>query len=310
MSCGSPDARLPEAEQTALRDRVVRITSLDDPRVAEYRDIRDADLARRRRLFLAEGDFVLRTLLGRGRFGLRSLFMAQGRLTKLAPLCAKLPASVPIYVAEQALVSGIVGFRFHRGLLAAGERGEPLDAARLLAGLGAGPRLVVALESLCNHDNVGGVFRNAAAFGADAVLLDERCCDPLYRRSIRVSVGATLWVPFAQAGPGLQMVAKLREAGFAVLALTPRPDADDLWELVQDGSLPERVALLLGTEGPGLTEELLGAADRRVRIPIDRRFDALNVATASGIALCAVRRRLGWSRSPAPFSDALPAGKC
>jgi len=143
----------------------------------------------------------------------------------------------------------------------------------------------VALEGLTNHDNVGGIFRSAAAFGADAVLLDERCCDPLYRKAIRVSIGAALCLPFARAGTTDSMIGVLRAAGFFTLALSPRRDAIDIVELRAPGRMPERVALLLGTEGPGLSPGAMDVADRVARIAIHPEVDAVNVSTAGAIAM-------------------------
>jgi tRNA G18 (ribose-2'-O)-methylase SpoU len=264
---------------------IIEIDRADDPRIEDYRTVREADLLGRRGVFLAEGEVVLRVLLGRGRFPVRSLLLAAPRAAALAPLLASLPGETPVYVAPQGLMDGIVGFPIHRGVLAAGERGEPLPADALLAGLGPGPRRVVVLEGVVNHDNVGGIFRNCAAFGVDGVLLDEVSCDPLYRKAIRVSVGAAMFVPFARCGGAGEALASLRRHGFSVLALTPAADATALGAL---GTLPERVALLLGAEGPGLSGEALGGADRRVRIPMAPGFDSLNVATTSGIVLAHV----------------------
>ena len=259
------------------------IDDLDDPRLADYRTVREADLLGRRGAFLAEGEVVLRVLLSRGRYPVRSLFLTDNRVTSLAPLLASLPDDVPVYVTSQGLMNEVVGFNIHRGILAAGERGAPLDPEALVAGLGPGPRRVVVLEGVVNHDNVGGIFRNCAAFGVDAVLLDPVSCDPLYRKAIRVSVGASVAVPFARVeGPAIGL---LRRHGYTVLALTPAADAPALGGL---GALPERVALLLGAEGPGLSEASLEGADRRARIPMAPGFDSLNVATTSGIALAHV----------------------
>lgn len=264
--------------------RVITIEDFDDPRLADYRELREAHL---RDVFIAESEVVLRVLLGRSRFGVRSLFLAAPKLERLAPLLRDVTA--PVYVAEQAVLDRVVGFHIHRGVLAAGER-QPVPAPNeLLATLGDGPSRVVVLESLTNHDNVGGVFRNAAAFGADAVLYDAATCDPLYRKAIRVSVGGSLIVPFARAETSSEILEALRREGFYSVALTPRADAMDLTELCRS-PLPDKLALWVGTEGAGLAASTLAAADAAVRIDIDPRFDSLNVATASGIALHAVRR--------------------
>ena len=258
------------------------VSRLDDPRLDDFRDVREADRLGRLGIFLAEGEVVLRVLLARGRFRVRSMLLAEPRAAALAPLLASLPEEIPVYVAPLPLMSEVVGFPIHRGVLAAGEVGVELDPHALLGGLGPGPRRVVALEGVVNHDNVGGIFRNCAAFGVDAVLLDGVSCDPLYRKAIRVSVGASLFVPFARCSSVEQQHGALRAAGFLILALTPSLDAPALGDL---DPLPERVALLLGAEGPGLSEAGLSGADRRVRIPMAPGFDSLNVATTSGIAL-------------------------
>lgn len=258
--------------------RVAVIDDPADPRIAGYLDIRERDLVGREGMFIAEGEVVLRRLLGVSRHQLVSLFVARKRIEALSPLLAAIPRSVPVYAAGQAVMDRVVGFPLHRGILALG-RSAPLPGAHaLLAGLG--PRAVaVVLVATANHDNMGGVFRNAAAFGAAAVLLDQRCCDPLYRKAIRVSVGATLSVPYARLADGEDQVAVCLAAGFEPVALSPA-GATDLVGLRR----PDRVAVFFGPEGPGLPESILAAA-RTVRIPMAPGFDSLNLATASGIVL-------------------------
>ncbi|MBW2455090.1 MAG: RNA methyltransferase [Deltaproteobacteria bacterium] len=279
----------PPVDEVDIEGRITRVTSLEDERVADYRDLREADLAARRQAFIAESEVVLRVLLARGRFAVRSIFVAASRLPKLAALLALVDPSVPIFVGEQGLLNQVVGFRIHRGILAAGERGPVPTAAQLCEQLGAGPRRLVLLEGLTNHDNVGGVFRNAAAFGVDGVLYDGTTCDPLYRKAIRVSVGAALFVPFGRCATSEEAIEAARGADFEVLALSPSPDGDDLAELGRRWSCADRAALLVGSEGPGLTPATLAAADRVVRIAMAEGFDSLNVATATGIALHALR---------------------
>ncbi len=188
---------------------------------------------------------------------------------------------LPVYVAPQPVMDQVVGFPIHRGVLAVAERGPARSPAALLDGLGPGPRQILVLSQLANHDNVGGIFRNAAAFGVDAVLLDETTCDPLYRKSIRVSVGGALVVPFAQA-PIAEILHALGTRGFTVYGLSPR-GAMDLRTL----QAPPRYALVLGAEGPGLPDELL-AQTEPVRIDMAPGFDSLNVSVTSGIALFAL----------------------
>jgi tRNA G18 (ribose-2'-O)-methylase SpoU len=256
---------------------VIRINDPADPRLADYREVRERDLVGRRGAFVAEGQVVLEKLVAAGRHPLRSVLVAEKRVAALTPLLAQLPPDTPVYAADQAVMDTVVGFPIHRGLLAVGERVEPeLDA--LLAGLP--PRaLVVGLVGIANHDNMGGLFRNAAAFGADAVVLDAGCCDPMYRKAIRVSVGAALTTPFARAGDALDLVARLEAAGFSVVALSPNGEVD------LGGLVPAaRTAVLFGAEGPGLPPQVLARA-RTARIAMAGGFDSLNVATTSGIVL-------------------------
>lgn len=254
-----------------------RIDSVHDERVADFLHVKEADLVKRRGLFLAEGQEVVRTLVRHGRFPLRSLFLSEKRIDAMQDVLQQVPEGIPVYVAPQAVMDSVVGFDFHRGCLAAGERTEAPAPARLLEG----GHTVVVLEEVCNHDNIGGIFRNALAFGADAVLLDARAADPLYRKAIRVSMGATLRVPFARAPKEVPPVGLLRSLGFCCCALTPAPDA----ALIHEVRWPERVALFLGAEGYGLAEETLKDCDLRVRIRMAPGVDSLNVATASGVAL-------------------------
>ncbi len=255
-----------------------RIESPDDSRVAAFLDVRERDLVGREGRFVAEGEVVLRVLLTRSRFRTEAVLVAERRLEASRDLLALAPDGVPVYAASQDVVDRIAGFPLHRGLLAIGVRGAEPDAAGLLAGLPS--RAVVAvLVGITNHDNVGGIFRNAAAFGAAAVLLDETSCDPLYRKAIRVSVGGCLLVPFARGGSAARLLDRLDEAGFEALALSPGGR-----ETLASVRPPPRAALLLGAEGPGLPDPVLARA-RPVAIPMAGGFDSLNVATASGIAL-------------------------
>ena len=254
----------------------------DDPRLEPYRAVRERDLAGRHGLFVAEGEVVLRTLLTRSHFAVDSVLIGDAQAARLAPLLDAHP-DLPVYVAGRAVLDAVVGFPIHRGILAIGRRGEPEPAAALLAGMPE-RALVLGLVGLANHDNVGGIFRNAAAFGVDAVLLDSSSCDPLYRKAIRVSVGSALTVPFARAGSATELVDTLMQAGFAVFALSPGGQG-----ILSEICWPARSALLLGTEGEGLPAEIL-ARVRGVSIPMAAGFDSLNVATTSGIALYEARR--------------------
>lgn len=256
---------------------VIAIRDPDDPRLAAYRQVRERDLVGRQGRFIAEGVVVLEKLVRSGRHPVRSVLIAEKRLAALEPLLAQLPGDSRVYAASQAVMDAVVGFSIHRGVLAEGERAEP-DLDTLLDGLPE-QALVVGLAGIANHDNMGGLFRNAAAFGADAVLLDADCCDPLYRKAIRVSVGAALTVPFARAGAAQDLVASLAGRGFSVFALSPRGAAE-----LSDLQPAARTAVLFGAEGPGLPPGLMARA-QTVRIAMAGGFDSLNVATSSGIVL-------------------------
>jgi tRNA G18 (ribose-2'-O)-methylase SpoU len=231
---------------------------------------------------------VVEKLARAGRHPLRSLLVAAPKLPGLEALIGDLPAEVEVYVAAQPVMDQVAGFPVHRGLLGLGER-RPVAAEALLASLGP-QALVVGLSAIANHDNMGGIFRNAAAFGADAVILDAACCDPLYRKAIRVSVGAALTTPFARLAPGQDLAQALTQAGFEVIALSPH-GAVELGEL-QAGP---RIAALFGAEGPGLAPELL-ARTVSVRIDMAGGFDSLNVATTSGLVLYQLRQRSSFER--------------
>jgi tRNA G18 (ribose-2'-O)-methylase SpoU len=263
--------------------QIVPIEDPADPRVEPYRAVRERDLVGRAGLFVAEGRVVLEKLVRAGRHPVRSLLVAAGRAASLDGLIRELAPEVPVYVAGQPVMDAIAGFPIHRGLLALGER-RAWDAGRLLRGLGP-EALVVGLSAIANHDNMGGIFRNAAAFGADAVLLDAACCDPLYRKAIRVSVGAALTVPFARLADGEDLAATLTAHGFEVVALSPRGEV----ELAELACGP-RAAALFGAEGPGLPAELLRRT-RTVRIGMAAGFDSLNVATTSGLVLYRLTQR-------------------
>jgi len=271
---------------------VERIADANDPRVAAYLGIRERDLVGHGRHFIAEGEIVLGALVG-SRFAIESVFLLDTRLPRLAPLLEALPHAVPVYTAPRAIMDQVVGFPIHRGVLAVGRRGAETSPAELLAGLG--PRaLVVGLVGLVNHDNVGGVFRNAAAFAADAVLLDGTTCDPLYRKAIRVSAGAGLLVPFARASSAGALVDALDAAGYESVALSPSGR-----ETLREIPFGDRTALLVGAEGRGLPADIL-ARTRSARVPMAPGCDSLNVATASGIALYEARQtggRLPWIRA-------------
>ncbi|HMB09871.1 RNA methyltransferase [Saliniramus sp.] len=280
------------AQDDGLTARLTRITDPFDPRIADYRDVRDRDLKGRAGLFMAEGAVVMRDMARSARFAFESVLIAQNRVPAMAAWIAALPDAVPVYVAEGTVMDAIAGFAIHRGILALARRGEPLEPGILLEEAPA-DALVVACFGITNHDNLGGIFRNAAAFGAAAILLDPQCCDPLYRKALRVSVGAAARVPFARLGPGPgdagNACTLLCNHGFEPLALSPRGTLT----LAEAASHYQgRRALLLGSEGPGLAPDLIAAATS-VRIDMAGDFDSLNVATTSGIALYALTRQPG-----------------
>jgi tRNA G18 (ribose-2'-O)-methylase SpoU len=269
------------------------ISFRDDPRTQPYRAVRDRDLAGRGGRFILEGEVVLRTALGdRSRFAVESVLLAEGRVAALTPLL-ETRADLPVYIAPLPVMQEIVGFPIHRGVLAVGRRGCHAAPAPLLSACPA-DALAIGLVGLANHDNVGGLFRNAAAFGADLVLMDPATCDPLYRKAIRVSVGASLTVPFARAAGPHELVDLLEEAGFTAVGLSPAG-------AIQLDGAPwptGRIALLLGPEGEGLPDSIL-ARVRTMRIPMAPGFDSLNVATAAGIALhSAFRARAARTAQP------------
>ena len=274
---GSWSSRPPSQEALDLATPML-ISDADDPRLEPYRAIRERDLVGRQGLFLLEGEVVLRLALAAGRFALDSVLMSSRRIAGSSALVALIPEDVPLYEADDALIEQLAGFAVHRGILAAGRKGEPPAAQALIASLPA-EALVVMAVGLANHDNMGGLFRNAAAFGVDAVLLDGACCDPLYRKSIRVSVGAAVTMPFARGGDAGELLGLLANAGFAIHGLSP--SARQTLETITPS---QRTALVLGTEGQGLPATLMERLDL-VRIAMRPGLDSLNVATAGGIAL-------------------------
>jgi tRNA G18 (ribose-2'-O)-methylase SpoU len=268
------------------------VVPIDDPadeRVADYVGLKDAALRRRREepdgtrpgIFIGEGVLVLRRLL-RSPYRLRSVLLTPQRYETLAGDLDAVGA--PVYLAGREVMSAVAGFDVHRGVLAAADR-------RLLPSPGvllAGARRVAVLENVNDHENLGVIFRNAAALGIGAVLLSPECCDPLYRRSVRVSMGHVLDVPFAVLRPWPEALCIPGEAGFRLVALTPDPAAVDIRTL--DLESLQRVAFLLGAEGPGLTEEAAARADVAARIAMAPGVDSLNIASAAAVAFHAASR--------------------
>lgn len=253
-----------------------------DERVADYRTLRDADLRKRYErkagVFIAEGPAAVRALLA-SRYPTRSLLVDPRRARELAPLVQG--TAVPVYVAERPVLYEIVAFKLHQGALGCGGR-LPLRDPGEVAG---GARRLLLLEAMNDHENMGALFRTARAFAVDGVLLGPHCADPLYRRSVRVSMGHVLHLPHAVTAPLPEALQPLRADGITTIALTPDPAATPLDRLDPRG----RLALLLGAEGPGLPTDTLAAADVRARIPMAPDVDSLNVAAAAAVALYALR---------------------
>lgn len=266
---------------------VERVTSADDPRLTDYVGLTDVALRRRtepeRGLYVAESEKVIRRALRAGHRP-RSYLMAERWLTDLADLVAEAESDdVPVYVGEHDVIEALTGFHLHRGALAAMQRPELPSLEAVLAGA----RRVLVLEDVVDHTNVGAVFRSAAALGIDAVLVTPRCADPFYRRSIRVSMGTVFQVPWTRIDPWPGGVEALRALGFTTAALALTDESVGLDDLAAEP--PERLALVLGTEGDGLARRTLAAVDVTVRIPMAGGVDSLNVAAAGAVAAWALR---------------------
>lgn len=260
---------------------LVLIEDADDPRIADFRAIRERDLVLRQERFVAEGTVVLRMLAAAHAAGsatAEKILVLKNRIQGVRDILARFPEDVPIYVAQSEVIDQIAGFHLHRGVLALGRRAPQPPLSDVLDRL-VPPALVLVGCGISNHDNLGSMFRNAAAFSADAVLLDETCCDPLYRKAIRVSVGSVLSVPYHRGGSSHVLLSQLAEAGFAIWALSPAGETE-----LRDLPRADRMALVMGTEGEGLPPEVLRAY-QTVRIAQSPGLDSLNVGTAAGIAL-------------------------
>jgi tRNA G18 (ribose-2'-O)-methylase SpoU len=279
---------------------------LDDPldaRVREYAHLRDVTLrlraegpqGAREGVFIAEGELVIERALRLG-YRMRSLLVLARRLPRFAPLA---PEGVPVYAASDDLMRAITGFAVHRGVLAAFDR-KPLPG---VAEIVREARRAVVLEDVGNHTNVGALVRSASALGIDALLLDPGSCDPLYRRSLRISMGEALSLPHARIGALPDGLEPLRAAGFLLVALTPEAGATDIAEVAAEAH--ERLAILLGSEGGGLSREVLAVADVTARIPLAAGVDSLNVAAAAAIAFYALRTPSS-SRAPRHAARGVP----
>jgi tRNA G18 (ribose-2'-O)-methylase SpoU len=247
--------------------------------IDDYSHITDHGWLLERKLFVAEGRLVVRRLIEAGTFPIKSILLTPAARTALADLLDS--RELTVHVCDQKTLNGIAGFNFHRGCLALAER----PATNTSVNQFAGARRLLALEGVSNPDNVGGLFRVAAAFGVAGVLLDRASGDPLYRKAIRTSMGASLQVPFARLDPWQPMLRSLRGTGSCIVALTPDGSALPLARYAAEFPPERRLILMVGAEGPGLSAASLESADTRVRIPIAPHVDSLNVVVAAGIAL-------------------------
>ena len=254
----------------------------DDPRIEEFLGLRDHELRRRREgpngdlagIFIAEGDLVVERAVRAG-YQLGSVLVDA---TRTLPLPAAIGPDVPVYAAGQEVVLKITGMAMHRWLIASLDRGPDRPVGEVLAGA----TRVVVLENVNNPTNLGVIARSAMGLGADALLLDPSCCDPLYRRASRVAMGEVFALPWARTARFPDGLDPVVDAGFTLLALTPDPDAEPIDDLAF--APDEKVALVLGAEGPGLTDQTMDRIGRRVRIPLHGGVDSLNVGAAAAIA--------------------------
>ena len=281
--------RAPLRPRTTLTGVPIEITDPADPRLTDYVALTDVVLRRRtepeRGLYIAESQKVIRRALRAGHRP-RSYLMARRWLDDLSDIVADAEAEgVPVYFGEHEVIERLTGFHLHRGALAAMQRPVLPSLESLLDAA----RRVVVLEDVVDHTNVGAIFRSAAALGVDAVLITPSCADPLYRRSIRVSMGTVFQVPWTRIDPWPGGLDRLREAGLTVVAMALTDDSVSLDQL--EAEPPERVALVLGTEGDGLSRRTVEGADLTVRIPMAGGVDSLNVAAASAVAMWALRAR-------------------
>lgn len=258
---------------------ITYVDAADDNRLSDFRAVSDPELAQKHGFFIAEGRLVVRRLLTDSPLTTRAVLVTPSAMKTLEDALPHKP-DVPVYLVSKEVMEGVSGFNIHRGCLASGVR-PPRAHWRAVV---AKARRIVVLERVGDADNIGAIFRSAAALKADAILLGPACADPLYRKAIRTSMGAALTLRFADAEPWPTTLTDLTADGWAVAALTPAADAMPLRDFATT-TRPPRVALVVGHEGDGLTEDTLHACDYRVRIPIHASIDSLNVATAAAIAL-------------------------
>jgi tRNA G18 (ribose-2'-O)-methylase SpoU len=259
---------------------VIDVADPADPRLDDFRDLnsvdRRPDLPRGKNLVIAEGVLVVQRMFA-SRFRPRAMLGTDRRLAELGPDLAGVDA--PYYRVDADVMAEVVGFHLNRGVLASASRPPELTVAQVLDGA----RTVAVLEGVNDHENLGSIFRNAAGLAVDGVVFGTGCADPLYRRAVRVSMGHALLVPYAWAAAWPHDLHILRDNGFRLLAMTPDPSAHTVAEALGD-MVDDKVAILVGAEGPGLTEHVMRASDMRVRIPMSRGTDSLNVATAAALA--------------------------
>jgi len=268
---------------------LMMVEDLDDARLSDYRHLREpnvrARVERNAGIFTVEGWLSLEAL-AESPYPVRSALVAAQHAGRAQSIVG---SDVPVYAVAESALEGVTGIHFHRGIVGVAERPAPLTSATVLDGA----RRVLLLEGVNDYENLGALFRNASAFGVDAVLLDPTTADPLYRRVTRVSLGHVLRVPFARVRPEAwpTILGHLRRDGMAVLALTPAADATPLGSVLE--RLPDKVGVLVGAEGPGLSSGAIAAAEHRVHIPMTPGTDSVNVATAAAIALAALYQPQG-----------------
>ena len=264
-----------------LQRVVEEVTDPADDRLADFVDLADPGARRKRErdeIFIAEGFIAVRRL-AESRHTVRSVLVERSKLGRIDDVVTRLDA--PVYVADRDVLEATVGFHMHRGIVAAADR-LPLPR---VADVVDGAARVAVLEGLNDPENLGLIARSARAFGIDALVLDPTCIDPYYRRSVRVSMGEVLLLDIARSDDWPGDLDAIRTAGFETWAMTPAPDAEDLWDV----DVPERLAMVFGAEGPGLTAQAVRRADRRVRIPISRDVDSINVGHAAAVTFAATR---------------------
>lgn len=270
--------------------QIIEISDESDPRIEEFCQIRERDLVRNSGQFIAEGKVVLQhlldTVLKRTKFKIEKLLILENRLAGLESLLSKVPVGVPVYTAKRNVLDAIAGFPMHRGILALGSYdagGGNFDWAEDEQDTS----LILIASQIANHDNMGSIFRNASAFGVGRILLDDQCCNPLYRKAIRVSVGSALTMPFSNFMNLDMIFSGLQERGFELFGLTPTGGTQ-----IRNIKFPSKTAIVIGAEGEGINKDTLSKI-RNVKINQTNEIDSLNVSMATGIALWHVADQIG-----------------